>query len=49
MREAEAAEALGIPGNIMQGALIPIAHTIGLDFRPAPRRDLSRVVHHDGW
>jgi len=49
LREAEAAEVLGIPDNIMQGALIPVAHTQGLDFRPAARRDLSRVVHHDGW
>jgi len=49
LHEAEAAELLGIPDNIMQGALIPVAHTLGLDFKPAARRDLSRVVHHDTW
>lgn len=49
IHEAEAAELLGIPDNIMQGGLVPVAHTIGLDFKPAARRDLSRVVHHDTW
>jgi nitroreductase len=49
LHEAEAAKLLGIPDNMMQGALIPIAHTLGLDFQPGARRDLSRVVHHDTW
>ncbi len=49
LHEESAAQILGIPDHVMQGALIPVAHTVGLDFRPAPRRDLSRVVHHDGW
>ncbi len=49
LHEAEAAELLGIPGNVMQGGLVPVAHTIGLDFKPASRRDLSRVVHYDSW
>lgn len=47
--EREAAELLGLPDNVMQGALIPVAHTIGTDFKPGPRRDLSRVVHYDRW
>jgi hypothetical protein len=33
----------------MQGALIPVAHTKGTDFKPAPRRDLDRVIHMEGW
>jgi nitroreductase len=49
VQEQAAAELLGLPDNVMQGALIPVAHTKGTDFKPAPRRDLSRVVHHDGW
>ena len=49
IHEAEAAELLDLPDNVMQGALIPVAHTIGTDFRPAPRRDMSRIVHHDIW
>ncbi|HVN50400.1 MAG TPA: nitroreductase family protein [Acidimicrobiales bacterium] len=49
IREREAAELLGLPDNIAQGALIPVAHTIGTDFKPGPRRDLDRVIHLDGW
>jgi nitroreductase len=49
VHEKAAAELLGIPDNIMQGALIPVAHTLGTDFKAAPRRDLSRIVHHDTW
>ena len=48
--EKEAAELLGIPDNVMQGALIPVAHTLGgTDFKPGPRRDLDRIIHTDGW
>lgn len=47
--EAETAELLGLPEKVMQGALIPVAHTLGTDFKPGPRRDMSRIVHHDSW
>ena len=47
--EQQAAELLGLPDHVMQGALIPVAHTLGTDFNPGPRRDLARIVHHDGW
>jgi hypothetical protein len=49
MHEAEAAELLGIPDNIMQGALIPVAHTLGLEFKAGARRDMERIIHHDSW
>jgi nitroreductase len=49
LHEREAAELLGLPDHVMQGALIPVAHTIGTDFRPGPRRDMGRIVHHDRW
>ena len=39
----------GCPTNVMQGALIPVAHTKGTDFKPGPRRDLDRVLHLEGW
>ncbi len=48
-REQEAAELLGIPSNFMQGALIPVAHTKGTDFKPGARRDLDQIVHTNGW
>jgi nitroreductase len=49
VKEKETAELLGIPDHVMQGALIPVAHTVGTDFRPGARRDLDRIVHTDGW
>ncbi len=50
VREKEAAELLGLPDNVMQGALIPVAHVKGgTDFKPGPRRDLDRIIHTDGW
>ena len=49
IKEREAAELLGLPDNVMQGALIPVAYTRGTDFKPGPRRDLDRVIHLDGW
>lgn len=47
--EKAAAEMLGIPEHVMQGALIPVAHTLGTDFKPGARRDLDRIIHHDSW
>ncbi len=49
-REAQVAEILGIPYNdVTQVALIPVAHTIGTDFKPAVRRPLDAVAHWDAW
>jgi nitroreductase len=48
--EREAADLLGIPyDDVMQAALIPVAHTVGEDFRPGPRSPLESVVHWDQW
>lgn len=50
MNEQEAAEVLGIPyDSISQVALIPVAHTKGLDFKPASRKPVSEVLHPNGW
>jgi len=50
MHEKEAAEILEIPFDEMtQVALIPIAHTQGTQFRPAPRKALDGVVHWNRW
>jgi len=49
VHDAESRELLGLPDHIMQGALIPVAHTIGSDFKPGARRDLDRIIHTDGW
>ena len=48
--EREVAELLGIPyDTVMQAAVIPVAHTIGTDFRPAPRIAVDEVLHWDKW
>ena len=48
--EREAAELLGIPyDDVMQAGLIPVAHTIGTDFKPGRRRPLETMVHWDRW
>jgi nitroreductase len=48
--EREAAELLGIDADaVTQVALLPVAYTIGTDFRPARRRPLDTVVHWQRW
>jgi nitroreductase len=50
MYEREAADILGIPyEEMMQAALIPVAYTIGTDFKPGTRRPLDTMVHWDSW
>lgn len=46
--EEEAAQVLEIPyADVMQTALIPVAHYLGEHFRRAPRRPLEEVVSFD--
>lgn len=48
--EQEAAEVLGIPyEKVTQAALIPVAYTLGTDFKPASRMPLDSVLHWDKW
>jgi len=48
--EKEAAEVLGIPyEKITQTSLLPVAYTLGTDFKPAPRETLDTVLHWDKW
>jgi nitroreductase len=48
--EREAADLLGIPyEEAMQAAMIPVAHTIGGEFHPGPRKALDTVVHWNQW
>ena len=49
IQEQNAADLLGLPPHVMQGALIPVAHTLGTDFKPGARRDLDRIIHNDTW
>lgn len=48
--EQKAAEVLGIPfDDVAQVALIPMAHTLGDQFNPAPRAPLDDVVYRERW
>jgi len=48
--EREAAEILGIPyDDVMQAALLPVAYSIGTDFKPARRKLLETLAHWDRW
>lgn len=47
-REAQAADILGIPREVTQAGLVPVAHTSGR-FRAARRRPVDDVLHWDGW
>ena len=42
--EREVAELLGIPDNVTQVALLPVAYTIGQDFKPAARPPIERFA-----
>ena len=48
--EQEVAELLGIPyQEVMQAALVPVAYTIGTEFKPGTRTSLDDVVRWEGW
>jgi nitroreductase len=48
--EQQAAEILGIPyDKITQTSLIPVAYTLGTDFKPGPRKPLTKIVHWNEW
>ena len=48
--EQEAAEVLGIPyEKIVQAAIIPVAYTLGSDFKPGARVPLDDILHWDKW
>jgi nitroreductase len=47
--EAEAAELLGIPDDVTQVALLPVAYTKGTDFSPAARGPVEHITYWDRW
>ena len=47
--EREAGELLGIPDTVTQAALIPVAYTVGADFKPAARRPIEEITYWNGW
>jgi nitroreductase len=47
-REA-AAELLGVPPGYAQSCMLPVAYTVGQDFKPAVRRPLGEVCFVNRW
>ncbi len=48
-REKECAELLGIPDGLVQVALLPVAYTKGIDFKPAARPPAETIAHWNRW
>ncbi|MFI1377639.1 nitroreductase family protein [Streptomyces longwoodensis] len=48
-RAQEAAEILHLPDHVTQAGLLAVAYPKGKSFRPAPRKSVREVVHHDSW
>ena len=47
--EGEAAELLGIPEDVSQIALLPVAYTKGTDFKHAARPGPETITSWDSW
>lgn len=48
-QEAAAAELLGIPDGVTQIALLPVAYTLGTDFKPARRTPIAERTYWNRW
>lgn len=49
-KEKEAAELLGIPyDDVTQVALLPVAYTVGTDFKAASRPPVEEITYWDSW
>lgn len=48
-KEAEAADLLGIPADVTQAALLPVAYYKGDDFQPAARPPVEDITYWDTW
>lgn len=49
IHEKEAAEVLGLPDDVLQVALLPVAYTIGTDFKRAQRPPVAGITHWNKW
>jgi nitroreductase len=49
IKEREAAELLGIPDDVTQVGLLPVAYTLGTDFRLADRQPVEELTYWDTW
>jgi nitroreductase len=49
VHEKQIGELLGLPDDVMQVALLPVAYTKGTDFKRAARPPVSEITHWNGW
>jgi nitroreductase len=50
LRERDAMAALlGIPAGVTQVVLLPVAYTVGTDFKPVRRRPAAEITYLDRW
>jgi nitroreductase len=49
IKEKEMSELLGIPADVTQCGLLPVAYTIGTEFKPAERPPVDSIVHWNAW
>ncbi|MGH3486700.1 MAG: nitroreductase family protein [Actinopolymorphaceae bacterium] len=47
--EREAADLLGIPADVTQAAMLPVAYTLGTDFQPAKRQPAEEITFWNAW
>lgn len=47
--EKEVADLLGIPDNVTQAVLLPVAYYTGEGFRPAKRLPASQMIYWNSW
>ncbi len=48
-KESETASLLGIPEGVSQVALLPVAYTVGTDFKPAGRPPAEEITFWNQW
>ena len=48
-KETDVAEALGMPEDVTQVALFPVAYTVGTEFKPAKRPPAEEITYFDTW
>jgi len=47
--EAESREVLGLPDEVVQTALLPVAYTVGVDFAPTRRPPPESITYFNEW
>lgn len=48
-KDKELSELLGVPDDVTHVAMIPVGHTIGTEFKPAPRPPITEVTYFNRW